>query len=93
MKLICMQNSRKTCLSLTNELCPIRDNEAMTNALKKVRFQHSDATLDDAKNYYITLLLDKKLDPIHGHGQIKLTRNKKQISKQYSPNDTYSSLD
>ena len=72
-----MQNLRKTFLSLTNELFPIHDKKAMEKAWDKVKLQHSDATLDDAKDCYIMVLLDKKLDPIHGQEKIKLTRNKK----------------
>jgi hypothetical protein len=37
----------------------------MEKAWNKVKLQHSDATLDDATDYYIMLLLDKKLDQIH----------------------------
>jgi hypothetical protein len=42
----------------------------MDKAWNNVKLQHSDATLVDAKDYHIMLLLDKKLDPIHGKGKI-----------------------
>jgi hypothetical protein len=62
---------------LTKKLFPIHDKKAMAKAWDKVKLQHSDATLDDAKDYYIMLLFDKKLDPIHGQEKIKLAKNKK----------------
>ena len=49
----------------------------MERAWNKIKLQYSDATLDDAKDCYIMLLLDKKLYPINGQGKIKLMRNKK----------------
>jgi hypothetical protein len=49
----------------------------MIKACNKIKLQPSDATLDDAKDYYTMLLLDKKLDPIHGQGKITLTRNRR----------------
>jgi hypothetical protein len=47
--------------------------KAMDKAWNRVKLQHSDATLDNAKDYYIMLLLEKKLDPVHVHGNKKLT--------------------
>jgi hypothetical protein len=32
----------------------------MAKALKKVKEQHSEATFDDAKDYFVMLSLDKK---------------------------------
>ena len=57
--------------------------KTMASALKKVKLQHSDATLNDAKDCYIMLLLDKKLDPIHEQGKLKESRNKRHVSKIY----------
>jgi len=72
-----LQKLRKAFLSLSKELCPIHGEKATEKAWNQVKLQHSDATLDDANDCYIMLLLDKKLNPIHGQGKIKLTRNKK----------------
>ena len=55
-----MQNLRKAFISLTSELCPVHNEKAMAKALKKVKEQHSDATMDDAKDYFVMLSLDKK---------------------------------
>ena len=64
-------------LSLTAELCPVHNERAMIKALNKVKEQHSDATMDDAKDYYIMISLDKKCSPIHGKGKIKGPNKKK----------------
>jgi hypothetical protein len=45
---------------------PFYDKEAMKKSWNKVKLQPSDATLDDAKDKYTILLLDKKLNPIQG---------------------------
>ena len=42
-------------------ICPVHNEKAMAKALKKVNEQHSDATFDDAKDYYVMLSLDKKI--------------------------------
>ncbi len=49
----------------------------MAKALKKVKEQHSDATFDDAKDYFVMLSLDKKISPILGKGKITRTVKKK----------------
>ena len=49
----------------------------MAKALKKVKEQHSDATFDDAKDYFVMLSLDKKISQIHGKGKISGTVKKK----------------
>ena len=49
----------------------------MAKALKKVKEQHSDATFDDAKDYFVMLSLDKKISLIHGKGKISGTLKKK----------------
>ena len=72
-----LQNLRKAFLSLTSELCPVHNEKAMAKALKKVKEQHSDATFDDAKDYFVMLSLDKKISPIHGKGKISGTLKKK----------------
>jgi len=59
--ILCLQNLRKAFLSLTSELCPVHNEKAMAKALKKVKEQHSDATMDDAKDYFVMLSLDKKI--------------------------------
>ena len=72
-----LQNLRKAFLSLTSELCPVHNEKAMAKALKKVKEQHSDATFDDAKDYFVMFSLDKKISPIHGKGKISGTLKKK----------------
>ena len=49
----------------------------MANALKKVRLQHLDATMDDAKDYYIMMSLDKKISPVHGEGKLGASKKNK----------------
>ena len=74
---VVLQKLRKEFLSLTSELCPVHNEKAMAKALKKVKEQHSDATFDDAKDYFVMLSLDKKITPIHGKGKISGTLKKK----------------
>ena len=45
-------------MSLTTKLCPDYNEKAMAKALKKIKEQHSDATFDNAKDYYVMLSLD-----------------------------------
>ena len=49
----------------------------MAKALKKDKEQHSNATFDDAKDYFVMLSLDKTISPIHGKGKISGTQKKK----------------
>ena len=49
----------------------------MAKALKQVKEQHSDATMDDAKDYFVMSSLDKKISPIHGKGKISGPQKKK----------------
>jgi hypothetical protein len=49
----------------------------MAKALKKVKEQHSDATFDDAKDYFVMLSLDKKSVQFHGKGKISGPQKKK----------------
>jgi hypothetical protein len=50
----------------------------MANALKKVRLQHLDATMDDAKDYFIMMSLDKKISPVHGEGKLGASKKSKE---------------
>jgi hypothetical protein len=43
----------------------------MSKALKKVKEPQFDASMVDAKDYYIMLSLNKKYIPIHGKGKVK----------------------
>ena len=49
----------------------------MAKALKKVVEQHSSATFDDAKDYFVMLSLEKKNSPIHGKDKITGPQKKK----------------
>jgi hypothetical protein len=59
----------------------------MAKALKKVKEKHSDATFDDAKDYYVMLSLNKKISPIHGKG--KITGSQKKKRDKYVKYETY----
>ena len=72
------QNLRRAFLSLTKELLPEHDDKVMANALKKVRLQHLDATMDDAKDYFIMMSLDKKISPVHGEGKLGASKKSKE---------------
>jgi hypothetical protein len=43
----------------------------MDKMLKRVREQQPDATPDDAKDYYVMSILDKRIDSFHATGKIK----------------------
>jgi len=72
-----LQNLRKAFLSLRGELCLVHDERAILKALRKVKEQQSDATIDDAKGYYIMTLLDKRFSSIHEKEKITGPQKKK----------------
>ena len=60
---------------MTGEICPTHDASIMDKMLKRVREQQPDATPDDAKDYYVMSILDKRIDSFHATGKFKKAKS------------------